>query len=321
MLDFIGNSEQKTNRRHEALKLTMKNTVFIHTNGKQLAGAIVSAHSLKRNSKTPEAFDVRIIQQEDFAFFQEFEGRKFKRSGGWRTWKNDDLQSFTPTRFLPPELMKYQGRAVVIDPDVFAVGDVNELLTRDMAGKAIMAKRRAGHNGRDDYIASSVMLLDCAKLKHWNVRKQFEDMFEGQLDYDDWIVLANEPKGTIGFLDEEWNDFDRLTPKTKLIHNTKRRTQPWKTGLPIDFTNRIPLISKLLPENGIKLWGKYKKHPDPRQEALFFALLKECLDSGQISEKQLRDEMRANHIRHDALEMAQKAPALDAVLNTVNLAA
>lgn len=299
----------------------MKNTVFIHTNGKQMAGAVVSAHSLKRNSKTPDAFDVKVIRQEDFPFFKEFEGRKFKRAGGWRTWKNDDLQSFTPTRFMPPELMNYRGRAVVVDPDVFAVGDVNELLTRDMGGKAIMAKRRAGHNGREDYIASSVMLLDCAKLTHWNVRKQFEQMFKGELDYDDWIVLANEPRASIGFLENEWNDFDRLTQQTKLIHNTKRRTQPWKTGLPIDFTNRIPLISKLLPENGIRLWGKYKKHPDPRQEALFFALLKECLDNGSISEQQIRDEMQANHVRHDALEMARRAPALGSVLDQVKLAA
>ena len=70
----------------------MKNTVFIHTNGKQIAGAIVSAHSLKRNSRSPDAFDVKIIRQEDFPFFKAFEGRQFLRAGGWRTWKNDDLQ-------------------------------------------------------------------------------------------------------------------------------------------------------------------------------------------------------------------------------------
>lgn len=299
----------------------MKNTVFIHTNGKQIAGAIVSAHSLKRNSRRPEAFDVKIIRQEDIAFFKNYEGRQFLRAGGWRTWKNDDLQSFTPTRFMPPELMGYEGRAVVIDPDVFAVGDVNDLLTRDMGGKAIMAKRRAGHNGREDYIASSVMLLDCAKLKHWNVAKQFEDMFSGKLDYDNWIVLANEPRGNIGYLESEWNDFDRLTSATKLIHNTKRRTQPWKTGLPIDFTNRIPVIGRFLPENGIRLWGKYKKHPDPRQEALFFALLKECVDSGQISRQQIEAEMRSNHVRHDALEVMARVAPLDQILGDVKLAA
>ncbi|MBI2718303.1 MAG: hypothetical protein HY245_02030 [Rhizobiales bacterium] len=297
-----------------------KNTVFVHTNGKQIAGAIVAAHSLKRNSRYPDDFDVRVIKQEDFAFFKEFEGRQFLRAGGRRSWKNDDLQSFTPTRFMPPELMGYQGRAVVIDPDVFAIGDVTELFNRDMQGKAIMAKGRAGHNGRGDYIASSVMLLDCAKLKHWNVKNQFADLFAGKLDYDNWIALASEPRETIGFLESEWNDFDRLTPATKFIHNTKRRTQPWKTGLPIDFTNRVPLIGRFLPENGIRLWGKYKPHPDRRQEAFFFALLKECVDQGKITRQQITAEMRANHVRHDALDLIDRVPPLDQVLSEMRIA-
>lgn len=299
----------------------MRNTVFVHTNDKQIAGAIVSAHSLRRNSRDPGAFDVKILRQEDHAFFKEFEGRKFLRAGGWRTWSNDDLQSFTPTRFMPPELMGYEGRAVVIDPDVFAVGDVNELLTRDLGDKAVMARRRPGHNGREDYVASSVMLLDCARLKHWNVRQQFAAMFEGKFDYENWNVLASEPFGTVGFLEPEWNDFDRLTPATKLIHNTKRRTQPWKTGLPIDFTNRLPVIGRFLPDNGIRLWGKYKKHPDQRQEDLFFALLRECLDSGQITRAQIEEEMRRNHVRHDALRLIERAPPLDVVLGRVKQAA
>ncbi|MCA1659658.1 MAG: hypothetical protein LC642_03820 [Verrucomicrobiaceae bacterium] len=256
---------------------------------------------------------MRIISQEDAGFFKAFEGRKFLRAGVWRAWRNDDLQSFTPTRFMPPRLMGYQGRAVVIDPDVFAVGDINELLTRDMGGKAIMAKRRAGHNGRDDYIASSVMLIDCAKLKHWNVRQQFEEMFAGKLDYENWMVLANEPRESIGFLEPEWNDFDRLTPATKLLHNTKRRTQPWKTGLPIDFTNRTAWISRL--------WGKYKKHPDPRQEAFFFALLRECVEEGKISIEQIKSEMRDNHVRHDALELMRSVPPIEKILGDVRLAA
>src|SRR3954451_24511962 len=116
----------------------MKSTVFIHTNAKQMVGAIVSAHSMKRNSRHRDAFEVRIIRREDFPFFDDFEGRKFPRGGGYRTWRNDDLQSFTPLRFMPPELMDYEGRAVVIAPDVFAVGDIHELLARDMNGKAVL---------------------------------------------------------------------------------------------------------------------------------------------------------------------------------------
>src|SRR5690606_37679150 len=198
---------RRTNHGHDV----MKPTVFIHTNDKQMLGAKVSAYSLARNSANADRFDVRILRREDFPFFEACEGRPFLRAGASRIWRNDDLQSFTPLRFMPPELMGYEGRAVVIDPDVFAVGDVWELLSRDMQDKAIMARPRPGHNGRPDYIATSVMLLDCARLTHWNCRRQFEDLFAFRLDYEQWITLATEPPETIGALEPEWNDFDRLT--------------------------------------------------------------------------------------------------------------
>jgi hypothetical protein len=287
--------------------------VFIQANARQALGAIVSAHSLKRG--LPQAgIEVHVLLQEDYAYFRQFEGRRFLRGGGWRTWHNDDLQSFTPLRFMPPELMQYSGRALVIDPDVFATSSVDALLTRDMGGRAILARARPGHNGRAAYMASSVMLLDCARLQHWNVQVQFAELFAGTLDYEDWMALASEPADSIGLLEAEWNDFDRLTPSTRLLHNTKRRTQPWKTGLPIDFTNRLPLIGRFLPDNGIRIPGRYRRHPDPVQEALFFALLRECIDQGIVTAARLEAEMRHNHLRHDALELVARAPSVDEVL-------
>jgi len=299
----------------------VKKTVFIHTNAKQMAGAIVGKHSLKRNSANPDAFDVQITAQEDFPVFSEFEGRKFLRGGAWRTWQNADLQSFTPVRFMPPEIMGYEGRAIVIDPDVFAVGDVNELFDRDMGDKAIFAKPRPGHKGHANYVASSVMLLDCAKLKHWSVKDQFEQMFAGDLDYEEWIELRKEPEGSIGHLEPVWNDFDRLKSDTKLIHMTKRRTQPWKTGLPIDFTNRPNKFLRMFGFSGYQRKGNYKSHPDPRQEQFFFSLLKECLDAGAITDEQIKVEMANNHVRHDAFDVMGNAPTVDQLLTEVSKAA
>jgi hypothetical protein len=291
----------------------MKNVVFIHTNAKQAIGAEVSAHSLKRHSKRPDGFEVRIIRREDYPFFDSYEGRVFLRAGSRRKWTNDDLQSFTPLRFAPPELMDYEGRALVIDPDIFAVGDVMELFERDMQGKAIFARPRFGHNGRPDYIATSVMLLDCARLRHWNLERNFDELFRFVRDYEDWVTLALEARDTIGYLAPEWNDFDRLTPATKLLHNTKRRTQPWKTGLPVDYMNRIPIpfVSKLIGNNGIRLPLRYKPHPDCRQEQFFFGLLRECLERGLVTETMLRMEMSRNHVRHDAFEVLRRVPPLD----------
>ena len=85
----------------------------------------------------------------------------------------DDLQSFTPLRYLPPKLMNWEGRAVVTDPDVFAVGDINELLELDMNGAAVMGRHRSAKEGKVSQVATSVLLMECARLRHWDAEKEF----------------------------------------------------------------------------------------------------------------------------------------------------
>ena len=134
----------------------MRPTVYIHTNHKQHIGALVSAHSMRRNSRHADEFDVELIELKDYEdFFKPYEGRDYLRDGVSRTWLYNDLQSFTPLRFTPPERMGYAGRAVVVDPDVFAVQDVWELLDRDMAGKAIWCCNRSGHPASSWLMSSS----------------------------------------------------------------------------------------------------------------------------------------------------------------------
>ena len=298
----------------------MKPCVFIHTNQKQYLGALVSLHSMKRNSRHADEFDVKLIEYETYQdFFAKYEGRTYSRDGDSRVWDKEDLQSFTPLRFMPPELMGYEGRAAVVDPDVFAVQDVWELLSRDMQGKAVMCRQR----GTPPHYASSVMLLDCAKLKHWKLADDFDALFTGKREYKKWMNLGYEPKASIGLLEPEWNDFDKLTPATKMIHNTRRKTQPWKSGLPVDF---IPAESNLLNPvmllNRIRrklfgtyaFLGNYKDHPDERQTQLFFGYLKECLANGLVSEALVKEHMAANHVRHDAFEVLKRTPPIDNVL-------
>jgi hypothetical protein len=291
--------------------------VFIHTNPLQMLGAKVARHALVRNSSHHDAFDVRIIHTYDYPFLRAREGQQFLRDGVKRHWRMDDLQSFTPLRFLPPELMDYQGRAVVIDPDIFAIADIWELLGRDMQGAAIMCRMRSGVKRLLGCFASSVMLLDCAKLTHWRCEAQFNELFEFKRDYMAWISLKLEPKESIALFANEWNDFDHLSAQTKMLHNTGRLTQPWKTGLPIDFTpaDTFPLFP---PVGWVMRWrrltfgdhallGRYRRHPDANQERLFFGLLRECIENGDVSEDELREEMGLNHIRHDAFEVLERS--------------
>ena len=141
-------------------------------------------------------------------------------------------------------------------------------------------------------------------------------MFDGDRDYKQWITLSYEERDIIGLLEKNWNDLDVLNQRTKMLHTTKRWTQPWKAGLPIDF---IPADkSKYFPPIGwamhlrrklfgdYALLGHYKSHPDKNQEDLFFGLLRECMDLGTVTNDMVTHEMSSNHVRKDAVSVVSK---------------
>ncbi len=305
----------------------MKLTVFIHTNPQQYLGAKVAEYAMRKTSSNNDKFDVKIINLPDYQALYKYDGQPYLRAGKRVLWNNRDLQSFTPLRFLPPQLMGYQGRAIVIDPDVFALSDIYELLTQDMQGKPILC-RKMYRSGKAHYYASSVMLLDCAQLTHWQWEKQIDEMFSFKRDYRPWNTLLMEPEDSIGYLAEEWNHYDTLNEKTKLLHNTQRNTQPWKTGLPIDYIKHQnyetkPIVSPkkkfgIIPPSWISQikalfqknqeyspHGFYEKHPDPNQEKFFFSLFKECLEQGVFTEDYVQSEIEKKHIRPDMMQVLE----------------
>lgn len=296
-----------------------KPIVVIHTNDQQMVAARVSAHSLKSRSKSPELFDVRILRLEETPQLTKRHNQKFIWWNGDApsVWRRRDLQSFAPLRRMVPALLGFKGRALVLDPDVFAIGDVYELLSRDMNDKAILCcPKQEWREGRQ-LNSTAVMLLDCDKLKHWHWERDIDDIFSCRLPLAFWLALLDELPERIGFFGEEWNHLDTLTEATKLLHNTKIQTQPWKTGLPADYHEYAPHgppSLERLRRFARRALGKdaektviYTPHPDARQEQLFFTLLKECLAQGSITRKDLRTAMRRNHLRGDAFALLDRA--------------
>ena len=273
-------------------------TVFITTNNKQLLGAKLGEFAIKKHLKRPNAVAVRLINVDELDVFKAFAGTTFRRRGETRRFDPDDLQSFTLARLMPPELSGYTGRAAVIDPDVFALADVAELFAFDLAGHALAAPKKA--NGQWE---TSVMLLDCAKLRHWSISHTLEQLAQGTVAYDEVMRLTNE-KNIIP-LPWQWDSFDAIAPDTKMLHTTRRLTQPWRTGLPIDFTRApLPKLFGIIPREPIeRLLGRrparYLPHPDPAVERFFFTLLAEALAAGAVSHSWLEAEVRAGHARPD----------------------
>ena len=216
----------------------MNPVVFIHTNDQQLLAARLCAYSLKARSTHADKFDVGLLRLEETPhLYPGREGRRYICDGRIFTWHNRDLQSFAPLRMMVPQVMGFQGKALVLDPDIFAVGDVHDLLRRDMNGKSILCRKRDGwyHGKRTLTYSTAVMLLDCARLSHWCWSDDIDALFAMRLDLATWLYLHAESPETIGPIEEEWNHLDTLTERTQLLHNTERLTQPWKTGLAVDF--------------------------------------------------------------------------------------
>jgi hypothetical protein len=277
--------------------------LFIQANRKQILGAWLARYAFERATGRRDGIAVEILDVDAMPEFRAFAGRTYLRDGRTVTYDPADLQSFTLSRFMPPERMGFQGRAVVIDPDIFAMDDVAELFDMDLGGKAVAACRKK------DAWDTSVMALDCARLGRWRIAELLAALGEKRLDYSDLMTLRTE-RGSVKELPRLWNSLDALDESTRFLHTTGRLTQPWKTGLPIDFTrNPLPKLFGLVPREPIhRLLGKYpsryQPHPDKRIEAAFFGLLRDAVRDGAVTEAQIRGEVEARHVRPDLLERA-----------------
>lgn len=274
----------------------MEKKIFIQTNNKQYLGALLSKYSIRKNL-SDKSIQVEIMNVDNHPAFKDFVGKKYLRKGREIIYDPHDLQSFTLSRFMPPELMSFQGRALVVDPDVFAVKNIDALLDMDMEGNAVAScRKKSGHE-------TSVMLLDCEKLTSWKISLLLEKLEKRELDYDDIMSLRIEKR--IKVIPRFWNDLDTLTPETRMIHMTDRLTQPWKTGLAIDFTREpLPKILGFIPREPIyTLIGKYptryQPHPNKEIEKLFFNIIKDALKDGAIKKEDIEKEVADQNVRLD----------------------
>jgi hypothetical protein len=284
----------------------MKKGFFIQANKKQILGAYLAKYAFEKTYKGSDPIPVTIMLVEDIPIFQKFSNSSFIRKAGTgdiRKIDGNDLQSFTLTRFMPPELMGFEGRAVVIDPDIFALKDISELYEMNLGSAHLAACRKK------DAWDSSVMVLDCAKLTSWRVENWLDKLSNGEIDYDSIMTIKNEHN--VLEIPRKWNNLDMLSEDTYMLHTTNRITQPWRTGLPIDFTrNPMPKYFGLIPREPIhKLLGKYKTtyqpHPDKKIENWFLSLVKDALADGAITKEQVQHEVNEGHVRKDIFEIVK----------------
>ncbi len=175
--------------------------IFIGTEPAQKVACAVLRHSLTRRSSVP--LEIQNMENIDFGInAQMFTG-------------------FSIYRYHVPFLCGYQGRAISMDADIVCQADIAELYNLPMTSGA-MARVKTG-------FATSVMLLDCDKLKHWNVvewtpRLKNRNIYQRTM----WGRPGGLSTPDLSPLDPMWNQLDDFPAGTKQIHYTNLARQPWK---------------------------------------------------------------------------------------------
>jgi len=270
--------------------------IFICSNENQFIGAKVAKNSIIQRSNYSED-DVQIILESGVSQFNHFFSKPYLRGGRMTMFDKHDMQSFTLLRFYIPELMGYQGRALVIDPDIFLIKNGLEQLENFSFDSApIYARKGLQKNSW----GSSVLLLSCENLKHWSLKSFVEGLHQGQIDYDDLMNLRLEQ--SVATLETKWNEFDDIKPETLLLHTTEKLTQPWRAGLKLN--SFIPPLFKFIPRAPIyKIFGKDltigREHPSLEVTQFFFKELSKCISENIISIDEIDSGIEKKFLRQD----------------------
>lgn len=141
--------------------------------------------------------------------------------------KYRNVTEFSLYRFLIPEICQHQGRAIFLDSDILALGDIAELFDMDMQGAAIAAvpEYNAGS------WAASVMLIDCDKFRI-DLEECCREISAGLYTMPEFTrfapqFLEHHPV-KLTPLESKWNSFDHIDDETRLVHYTDLYRQPWK---------------------------------------------------------------------------------------------
>jgi len=269
--------------------------IFVHTNDVQLLGAKVAAFSFSRALPRESSVKVSVLSTEIFSELLHFHGSVYFYKGREVTFDINDIQSFTLMRLAIPEVMKYKAKSLVVDPDVFWVSSESPCQLFDYvdAGRPIACVH-------DQHWRTSVMVTNNQELRSWSMADTISALKNGA-DYKQLIELAHVDQSQINSLPPRFNCFDNLPASGKILHFTRRQTQPWRTGLPLrekySKSLGVRTIKALLGRN------KHIPHPDPELERLFFKIAREALTAGYITRAEVLQAQSAELVRPDFLEL------------------
>ena len=266
--------------------------IFIQSNRFQIAAAKVAKFSFERFG-----YKAEIINFEEHECLTKKIGKVYLRKGKIKKFK-DDLQSFTLLRFLIPEIADPNEKIAIIDPDVFALKPLNELEKITHLQNKIFC---TFYNG----LPRSEVMIGKAKNFYLNFNQLVEDLFELKIDYDDIMSLRLYKNENLKEIPHSFNQHDQINDGTFILHTTNRSTQPWKSGLKIDFERHLSSKTKIinylkkflfLKYNKSFLSKYYIKHESEQVYNFVLDLFKEAIKKNYIDKSEIKKSVKNNFI-------------------------
>lgn len=138
---------------------------------------------------------------------------------------------FSLARFVIPEVMRYQGRAIYFDSDQICLGNPSSLLDILLGDNSLAACTARREVDSPDSFDTSVMVIDCSRC-HWRIRDLLEGLRAGAWAYWELMCLSGRAAplrcGGVTPLDPIWNTYDTPDSSTQILHYTTKEYQPWK---------------------------------------------------------------------------------------------
>ncbi|MBL8211584.1 MAG: hypothetical protein JNK87_12765 [Bryobacterales bacterium] len=139
---------------------------------------------------------------------------------------------FSLFRYLIPELCRFEGRAIYLDSDMIALGDIAELANWPLPDAAWFAAVPHAYPEIGPHRwALSVMVIDCSRCR-FDLPAAFRGIEQRAYTYSEFSQMAPRYLARypipIAELARDWNVFDAYDNTTRLIHYTDLDRQPWR---------------------------------------------------------------------------------------------
>lgn len=139
--------------------------------------------------------------------------------------------AFNVWRWLTPQVFGH-GKAIYLDADQVVLADIGELWDQLQDAKTVACVTEAvGIFGGKKIpelgkVQTSVMLMDCHKLRMAMQPCPIQSCAAGRMEYRDLMQAAWLDRGEVQTLDPGWNHFGIVNEQTKLIHFSHVKSQP-----------------------------------------------------------------------------------------------